>query len=177
MEFKNITTWSVSKGVATPKNTPVNFILDEVQQTVDGAKFERFAQQHTYSTDAPDGSYSADRFGEIVWQYYADDRWMIASCSKNNIGKEYKTRQFMPFKELIKGDKNQKFCERIQDRFVIYKEGTPLFKFESEVHIKDTENEEYTIAIKSGYSDLEPTKIIAQSILKILNNGHSPKSE
>lgn len=57
-----------------------------------------------------------------------------------------------------------------QKRFVIYDEGTPLLQFESEVHIRDMENEDCTIVIKSGYSDLEPTKNFANEILKLLNH-------
>jgi hypothetical protein len=227
MEFKDITTWSVSKGLATPVNPysiPEMVIGGEIEQQLAKSrarilklKFESIKLQHTFATNAPDGSYSADRFGELIQQVedklgYRDItksqyNEIVKDNSYRHFMKQKSVRQFLPFidqvKEaeipvnclhaecsncgrkvdvypatgtFIKEAESPKFGEWISDRFVIYDEGTPLLQFESEVHIKDTQNEECTIVIKSGYSDLEPTKIIAQSILKILNNGHSSKS-
>jgi hypothetical protein len=202
MQFSDITTWSVSKGVARPKNdftnpfipTPMcrdcadedgkcpnnNYAFcDPDLAKIQYSEFEQFAQQHGYATNAPDGSYSADRFGEIVWQFMnVKFEWINCVSNDPSFSKAhgFSTRQFLPFINQVKEAEIPKFGEWISDRFLIYDEGTPLLQFESEVHIKDTQNEEYTIVIKSGYSDLEPTKIIAQKILKILNNGHSSKS-
>jgi transcriptional regulator with XRE-family HTH domain len=54
-------------------------------------------------------------------------------------------------------------------RFSIYQQGNLYLQFESEVHIKDITNEDCTIIVRSGYSDLEPTQELANKILKILN--------
>lgn len=77
MEFKNITTWSVSKGVATPKNPYfctegyyVACINLPEGQNCEGCnnylKFEQFAQKHMFATDAPDGDYPTNYFGEFL---------------------------------------------------------------------------------------------------------------
>lgn len=61
------------------------------------------------------------------------------------------------------------------ERFVIHDMGTPLLKFEYEVHIKDQLKLDNTIIIKSGYPDKEPTLEYANKVLTILNNGNSTK--
>lgn len=53
--------------------------------------------------------------------------------------------------------------------FVIYDEGNLIFQFQSEVHIKEIGNEDCTIVIRSGYSDLQPTREFAEKILNLLN--------
>jgi hypothetical protein len=136
MEFKDITTWSVSKGVATPKNQyfcTEGYYVACINLPEGGncegcnnyLKFEQFAQQHTYATDAPDGSYSADRFGEIVWQYEIPNEAGFWFSSKdqsyyehdfkfyaeyiNGIGAK-NTRQFLPFIDQVKAE-SPKFGE------------------------------------------------------------------
>lgn len=71
LNLKDITTWSVSKGVATPKKVD-RWGDDPSDHKKIGYNRYGFsdeeAQQRTYATDAPDGSYSAGCFGGVVWQ-------------------------------------------------------------------------------------------------------------
>lgn len=110
MEFKNITAWSVSKGMATPVNP---FDYDSTVEYTAYERFAQFAQQHTYATNAPDGSYSADRFGKIVWQYKdwitekqdfnewidVTDNFADSITVKNNWPSE--KRRFLPFIQAL----------------------------------------------------------------------------
>lgn len=113
MEFKNITTWSVSKGIATPKS-PFNDVKDYSYR-----KFEDFAQQHTYATDAPDGSYSADKFAEplIQFKHIHDDEWINAKqgvfksysdfkieleSTNKSLNTHFESRYFLPFIDQVK---------------------------------------------------------------------------
>lgn len=124
MNFTDITTWSVSKGMATPKNPYfctegyyVACINLPEGQNCEGCnnylKFEKFAQQHTYATNAPDGSYSTDCFGKIVWQYKdwitekqdfnewidVTDNFADSITVKNNWPSE--KRRFLPFIQAL----------------------------------------------------------------------------
>jgi hypothetical protein len=68
MEFKDITTWSVSKGVATPvnpykeHNDKSRFTIVQKSQIGLYANFVRDYGNIKLATNAPDGSYSSDRF-------------------------------------------------------------------------------------------------------------------
>lgn len=115
LNFKDITTWSVSKGIAKPKNNREysqvikGFIFDSTISPSEGwLKFEQFAQQHTYVTDAPNGSYSADRFGGIVWQSQCMSIWSNMSCEPKSENK----RQFLPFIHRVK-EAEPGFCKTI----------------------------------------------------------------
>lgn len=106
MNFTDITTWSVSKGIAKPKvpylssNDAYNIeLLQKHNNLVD------FAQQHTYATDAPDGSYSAYRFKEIDWQFMnVKFEWINCVNNDPSFSKShgFSTRQFLPFVDQVK---------------------------------------------------------------------------
>lgn len=57
----------------------------------------------------------------------------------------------------------------MEDRFYIENSGRQMFHFETEAHIRDTENPDCTIVIKSGYSTLKETDDYAEIIVNILN--------
>lgn len=113
MTTKDITTWSVSKGVAIPKNNIQRFVYAETfgygdpytYENDEWKTFEKEAQQHTYATNAPDGSYSADCFGEIVWQFM-NVKFEWNYCMNNDPGFSddhgFSTRQFLPFIDQVK---------------------------------------------------------------------------
>lgn len=120
-DFNSITTWSVSKGVATPVNPhETATAADYYRRKSEGISwgdflkkqwmdFEAEKQQHTYATNAPDGSYSTDCFGKIVWQYKdwitekqdfnewidVTDNFADSITVKNNWPSE--KRRFLPF--------------------------------------------------------------------------------
>lgn len=132
MEFKNITTWSVSKGVATPVNPYIEFNYPNAiigsrafQMNRQRNDFEQFSQQHTYATDAPDASYSADCFGDTKKQWFNnrdtfDGKWQNADELESHLSFEeyskkysnFKTRQFLPFIDQVKAE-SPKFGEWI----------------------------------------------------------------
>lgn len=138
MKYEDITTWSVSKGVATPKNPYIitNDRLENATPSFWGPyhQFEQLVQQHTYVTNAPDGIYSADRFGEIVWQFRftwdacdnSDDYyWRDASegdYKRFGCFKDYsqhcdsllmEARKSLPFIDQVKEAESPKFGEWI----------------------------------------------------------------
>lgn len=115
-DFNSITTWSVSKGVATPKKVD-RWGDDPIDHKKIGYNRYGFsdeeAQQHTYATNAPDGSYSTDCFGKIVWQYKdwitekqdfnewidVTDNFADSITVKNNWPSE--KRRFLPFIQAL----------------------------------------------------------------------------
>lgn len=108
MEFKDITTWSVSKGVATPVNPhcpDITFSTSIVVKSKLFAQFDGAVKELTFATDAPDGSYSADRFGKIVWRFMnVKFEWINCVSNDPSFSKShgFSTRQFLPFIYQVK---------------------------------------------------------------------------
>jgi len=109
MEFKDITTWTVTDCKATPKN-PYNNSKDciigesklienlhrSLTRQINHNDFETLATQHTYPTSLPPGEYIAEDV-ELVWQYEIMGIW------QNNHGepKSENKRQFLQLKQPV----------------------------------------------------------------------------
>lgn len=102
--------YKVEKLIATPVN-PFNPYMPD-SEIYKYNEFSSFAKAHTYATNAQEGVYDADCFGEVVWQInnYADS-WDTCSAKRvkyihNNKtminGWGYKCRQFLPFNPIPK---------------------------------------------------------------------------
>lgn len=124
MEFKDITTWSVSKGVATPVNphepaTEPDYYRRKSEGISWGdflrkqrTDFEDLSKQHTYATDAPPGIHSAEMFGEVEEQIYRDDIGGIwQTLLKYEITLGYEIRSFLPFKHPVEPNDKQSIGE------------------------------------------------------------------
>lgn len=59
-------------------------------------------------------------------------------------------------------------------RFEIENSGKQLLKFETEAHIKDSENPDCTIVVQSGYTTLKETDEYAELICIMLNASLTP---
>lgn len=91
MEFKDITTWLVKDGIAKPSNPFIQeqkgkFIIVNVDEIHDYAKFQDFARLNTYPCSPDlDGEYSSDEM-ELVWQYKCEPDFIYEwdGCLDNN---------------------------------------------------------------------------------------------
>lgn len=119
MKYEDITTWSVSKGVVTPVNPhcpDITFSTSIVVKSKLFAQFEESVKGLIFATNAPDGSYSAGRFGEIEHKIEHTKGWSkISQDEYDNIYKNSNVtlRSFLPFIDQIKEAESPKFGEWI----------------------------------------------------------------
>jgi hypothetical protein len=106
--------WSVQDKVARPVNPyKPNYDARSFEEKItfeetlfNYNRFEQFASQHTYSTNAPNGVHKGSDFGEVVWQHNYDGEWHNQTEEQmklSPIGKKYKSffRQFLPYQPPV----------------------------------------------------------------------------
>lgn len=181
MEIKQ---YKVENNLAVPVNpyplfTNSNDCTNDKQSNDENwNNYNEFAKANTFHTNAQDGVYDADCFGEVEYQFTDtsfDDEWHsenedtyerypkyeLYECHAKTLDPKYKTRQFLPFNPIPKMETTELPSpeKTIDDKFINVHELGKIAILDGQSGLPETENNFYKWLVKRNHEVLVITDL------------------